>query len=391
MDKQTHSDPATITKVPIGRYITEILYSRNLTPHYLSQKVDFGKKDTVYSCLRDERRLSPNELQQISDILHVPIERLKQTDLEQEAFELRLLVRSKQRSPRAIDLGLKLQKLALGWTEKFDILNDLGSAYYYMDKFPQAHQAWLEALPLAEKIRDTFSETDRLYMVTNNLILTYTQKQDFSALTYLLDKVETAFTFSNPKRAGLLATSSAIIATEMGDYEKAQQKWQEAFEQFERTNDQSLIGKGYHNLAYYEFRVGNFAESHRLFAKALHALTPDPIPHLIAIGDYLKTLIKLKETDTALHMIAVARSIRELESLPDLQAKFHILESVATGNPQLAESVLQITEAGPHLKLMACKWIMHHLSHQGDADKLLRYYKKAEQFDKNVVTHWEEL
>ena len=388
MDTQVANGTLTIEKIGTGRRISEILYDQNSTPRAFCERVSFAKKDTVRACLNDTRYISPKELQEMADLLGYSVDRILQKDTEKSALTLRVAVRSKTPGVDAIDLGKKLLKAALGWTEKCDYLNDLGSAYYYQDRIDEAHECYLDAFKYAKKINEKFYDRERLYMVTSNLTITYTRKKDYMALDNLLHEVEPAFELSDPESAGTIAYSRAVIATNRGDYDLAFQKWTESLRQYEKTENTDLIGRGYHNLAFFFFKFGKYDEARELFARSISSLAPNSRSLHVAIVNCTKNLIKLGEIANAKKMI---ESVLSSELKNEIRARLHILYAIATNNPFEAQKALSLEGITDNTKLCATFLLMDACAAQGDSEGLMRYYINVGNIPKTKLPSWEEL
>lgn len=374
----------------LGRRIAEIIYDKNGSPRDFANRVTFCAKDAFYRSLKGVRYFKPTELQELSQLLRIPLDRITIKDNYMQHFELRNMVKREAPFLRAINLGHQLLESAIGWTEKFNLHNDLGSAYYFLKNFEEAHAHWLEAYSYAEKIHEKFCEPDLLYKVTCNLLISYTDRSEFQALDLFLNKVQPEFRDSNPKRAGTLALSQGMIARNIKDVRKARMKFQESLEHFRKTKDQYLIGIGLHNLAY-DFYLGHdYQNAKLLFEESIHTLTPYEISKSVSILDYVKTLIKLKYLREAREWIQPTIETLEHFDEPNLLAKFYIVDSLASHDPLRCEKVFELSNVNTQVQLVACKLLMSHYSRMDDPENVMRYYKLAETIDSSAtIADWE--
>lgn len=391
MDKQTANGTLTIEKIATGRRISEILYEQSSSPRAFSERVKFASRETVRACLNDTRHISPKELEQMAEALGHSVDRILQRDTEKEAIVLRAEVKSKQPAKETIELGKRLLKVALGWSEKFDYRNDLGSVYFYLGHVEEAHAHYLEAFSYAEKIRDKFHETDRLFMAMSNLLITYRLKKEFISLDHMLNKIEPSFAISNPKRAGAIAYHRAVLAQQRRDFDEAEKKWSESLQHYEKTNNTELIGRGLHNLAHFLFKVGRHNESRELFSQAVKLLTPYPKYLQICLVSCIKNLIKLREYENALKIIESVRNMKDFNPDSNVQAQLYILQAVAEQNPMTAEKALEVRGITEETKLITCLMLMDDCQTIGDAERLVRYYRKVSKILNNSLPSWEEL
>ena len=391
MEMQTANGTLTIEKIPTGRRISEILYEQNSSPSAFRERVTFAKRDTVRHCLNDTRHISPKELQEMADLLGYSVDRILQNDTEKDALALRVAVRSKSSAPETIDLGKKLLKVAIGWSEKFDCHNDLGSAYYYLGQVEKAHEHYLEALNYAEKIRDKFHDIDRLYMAMSNLLITYRLKKEFITLDHLLNKLEPSFVISNPKRAGAIAYHRAVLAEQRRDFDEAEKKWSESLQHYEKTESDELIGRGFQNLAYFLFKMSRHLESRNMFARAIKLLTPYPRYLQICLVNCTKNLIKLQEYESALKMIESVRSLKDFKPDSNTQAQLYVLQAVAEKSPLTAEKALEVKGISDKTKLVACLMLMDYCRTIGDGESMMRYHGNVSKILNSTLPNWEEV
>lgn len=379
-----------IEELPLGRRVADILADKGISPYELSRRLSWGK-DSVYQSLEGKRYIKPSELALISEKIRVSVSRIKQEDTKDKAIELRFLIKSRKATGRAVEIGKSLLSIAVGWTEKFDVLNDLGSAYFFLNDYEEAHRYWSQALPYAEKIRDKFGEAERLYIITTNLVISYRMKKDYSTVSQLLKRVEQNFADFSPRHAGMLCFSQAIMASNMGDDHYANQKLVESLEHFKATLDDLLIGKGLHNLAYHKFLTKDFDSAKDLYDQAIRTLIKHPVPRLISMVDCIKVLIIKKETEAALRMVQWALKSADLDTEPELKAKFELLLSVVTNDPGYAERLVLSERTNKRVLLIACKFLLRYYGERDDAHSVLRYYKIAESIDESASIEWEEL
>ncbi|PWK09008.1 helix-turn-helix domain-containing protein [Tumebacillus permanentifrigoris] len=390
-----HTESCAIGKIPLGRRISEILDERGKAHNVpaFSKRVGISES-TLYRILSGKRTIKPSELAIISKHLKISIERIKQEDTYPLLLELRNLVIEKKNMIRAKDIAQSLLSNAVGYTERFEILNYLGKIHYHLKHYMDSHKAWVEALPHAERIVDVFQDMEPLKKITGNLISSFTKIKDYSGMAVFLQKVHSSFHDSvynlEHEFMGTLCLSYAITAYNLGDKMMVQQKLEKSLEYYIYTGDTVLIGKGQHNIAYHNFLEGKFHQSKSLFEKDLQTLDYLLEPKLIARKDYIKVLLKLNERALAFRLIE--DSLVEVEKIqaPQLKAKLLLLRAVAKNDLKSAEGVLLVEDAGDEQIRLAFKFIMDYYSQINDDKALMKYYKIAgEYLNKSAIFDWE--
>lgn len=389
MQTESISCDDEIEALNLGRRIGEILEEKNISPYAFSQKIGMGK-DTLYSCIRGERYIKPSELETMAKVLKLTIERVKREDSKKRENELQHLIDTKAANGKAVNLALDLLQNAIGWTEKFAILNRLGAAYYYQKQYKKSRDTWLEALSYAQRIAARYQESEPLFKVTSNLISAYNASKNYAGLINLLDELEPELFESDPEYAGTLCLSFAIAAYNVGNLEIVRAKLEQSLSYYQKTGRSILIGKGIHNIAYHEYLIGNNFSANEYFKQAIAVLEQDAEARLVSVKDYIKVLIKLNEKKEAISLaVSALEEIRAL-NLVQLEGKFLMLLAVLKNDTQYAEAVLELEQAGVEQKRLALKFLMDYCSRVDDSVGLMKYYKIAgEYLNKSALFDWE--
>ena len=228
------------TEIAIGQRIGEILEERGsaFSIRAISERIGMSK-DMLARMISGDRYISPTELKQIADGLSLTVARLKQEDTASWVEEVSMLLDKEENFVRVIQIATEMKKIAVGCSERFFVSDALGKAYYLSMQFDKAHEAWLEAKGYAEAINQRYGNTDHLYRVMHNLVLSFIERKDFAGLKELVEKLK--FTFQSvPRRLATLYYSTASAALHVGNYFEARENFLlslEKMQEFGRVND----------------------------------------------------------------------------------------------------------------------------------------------------------
>jgi tetratricopeptide (TPR) repeat protein len=326
-----------VKSVEIGRRIKEILEEKKqgkgnaFSIRAFAKRIGMGK-DMLGDITKGLRPVRPSELEKIAKGLRMSVERLKREDTKQLEEELFSLVQKRTNFKRALELALELLPNAIGITERYEILNNLGAVYYFSKRYKDAHEIWLQALSCAKQINKQYSEIDPLSKVTSNLIITFTHQKDFTGLTRFLNTVEMNFEQFDYEYAGTLSYSLAIANYHTGDTEQYLQKMYQSLDYFRMSGNRRAIGRAEHSVADAEYNLRNYSKAKEMFEMAIQTLSEYSDLIFISIKDYAKTLLKLNHIDESIEVIE--KAIVELKTLQNHQmlAKFFLLHAYATGS-----------------------------------------------------------
>lgn len=370
-----------LVSIPIGRRIGEILEERGsaFSIRAFSTRIGFSK-DMLSRMISGDRYISPSELSKIAEGLSLSIARLKQEDTQEQLSELMLLLENKKNNQRALSIALKIKEVAVGCTERYIVTNELGKAYHALRMYNESHAEWLEAREYAQRIVDKYQDTEPLYNVMNNLVLSFTEQKDIFGLSALVGQLKQVFT-PYPKRLGTLYYSTASTAFFMGNYREARDNYLLALAQFELHGDSIYIGKSEHNVGFAEYKLENYRRAKEHFERAIEKLSEYDEQKLISMKDYIKTLLKLGQKQRAAENISSALQQLELLDLPLRKAQFLLLHAIVHEDLSAAEQVLAAEGIPVSLKLTACKFLMDFYKCIGDAENLMRYYVIADSYE----------
>jgi len=366
--------------IPETRRIAEIIAEKNLTTHALSQRIGIPRS-TLQRLLNGQKPITPSIREKIAAGLMISTDRLRQVDTRKRAVELRSVARYRKKVFRpallhALETAKGLLQAAVGYSERFDVLNDAASIHHLLEQYDLAHKLWMQALPCAEKVLEMFGDKDRLYVATNNLIVSYTHRRDYASLHAMLDKVNAEFFENRPCRAGSLAYAQAISAYETGDTEQYRAKMYESWAFFLKSSSDLQKGKAYHNIAYMEYRLGNYQKALEHYPKAVELLEGYDQFCYLSQKELVKTLLQTGHRPEALEIVRKAVSELERSNLDNLLAKFLFLQSIILEEPSGAERILGLVGDDVSLLNEVYDFLLRHYSKQGNEKKVMLYYKQ---------------
>lgn len=366
----------------IGRRLREIFDERKLSlrafAHYY-----FSSKDVIHRILTGSRLPTKQELVDIAHQLKIPYERLLMVDTQPQMAEVKRLIKNKSNPKRAIQLATDLLPKALGYTEHFTILNHIGAAYHQLANHEQANNTWLQALTYAEKIKTLLDDSECLYKVTFNLILSHSARKDYSKLALLLERLEPLLSTDNPKRLADIIFYQAKLAFDRGDIELFREKIYRSSELYEMTDETRLQDRAKYNIAYAEYMMENFHKAEDLFSSLLENPTAYKDLEFKTRKAYAQTLLKVKKRSKA--KLLIEQSLIELEhlNLPSIQARFLLLHAYTQKDPESAKRVLSMKELEDSLYLIACKCLTEHCIQVQDSEGYMKYRELAGKYQKD--------
>ncbi|MGB8954806.1 MAG: tetratricopeptide repeat protein, partial [Tumebacillaceae bacterium] len=318
----------------LGRRIAEIMEEKGklYTQEFVANGIGISR-DTFRAVLKGSRPIYGTEMRRLSNVLKLPVERIRMTDTLKEAEELLYLLDNVKNKNRALTIAKYLSSVAIGDTEKSETLNNLGRFYFISEQFEEAHSTWLEAYALAKQVFEKYNETGCLFHVITNLSISFSQRKEYSLSAKYLAEVERVFV-SSPKHAGAICYSKAMIAEHLGDLEGTKQNLYQSLTFSEMTQEPIRVGRAELNIAHFEYKNKNYETAKDYIEKAITHLNSDPEIKRIAFKVYAKLLLKMGERERALEIIKTALKEFSGTGIPTLKAKFYILYSIATRDVQ---------------------------------------------------------
>ncbi|TCP59376.1 Hermansky-Pudlak syndrome 3 (HPS3) protein [Tumebacillus sp. BK434] len=379
MSTVEYTATSTLAKIKLGRRISELMTEKGeaYSIRAFAEKVGMNR-ETFRHMLLGTRRIAPSELELISKGLNVSQGRLKQEDTFQKEQELVKFLTGKKRTKmmliRAQELAIELAEVALGLTEKGYSLNNLGRVQFVQEKYEEAHKTWLATYEYAKRIEKEFEDKQLLHLVTSNLMLTFTIRKEYSNIEEMLNLVEDVFS-DDPSKLSMAYYTRMIMNEDRGELEQAKKLAYRSLELFEQTNDNKQIGRALINVAHYEYVLGNYKTSARLLGSAINIVKSFEEILIIALKEYVKSLLQLRDYHLALQIIDEYDSLAQ--DYPEYWGRLQIMRTVAKDDPSCAESVLNNTNLSVNLRYLACKSLMEFYYLKDDGDNAIRYYERA--------------
>lgn len=339
-------------------------------------------RTTFSQMLTGNREIYNFEVEKIAADLKVSVSRVLQGDIANEVVRIEGILKEMSGLNEALEIADRLYSVSVGITERCYALNYVGRVHYELKNYHAAHSSWLEAKLIAGEIEKQFGDSALMQTICKNLMLSYTCMGEYDQAANLVPVVERAFT-DDSQGMGSLCYTLAMIAYQRKDFVKAKNHLLQSYRHYSATDDPKEIGKAEHNLGYIEYRLGNYTDAKQWYERAMLSFKKHPSMRLIPTKDYVKALLKEGEHEQAEFTInGCSNDIREYAS-PDLEAKFELLRSIATGSMNHAIKVLSMDEVNSTLKLITCRYLQTYYSRQDDASSLLHYYKIGEGLSLN--------
>ena len=297
----------------------------------------------------------------------------------------------------ALNKAIDFLPKAAGCTEKFQVLNNLGAIYYLMGKYRLSLSNWLEALPHAEVLMETWSESKPLLDVTSNLVLAYTQLKDFSSLGKLLGTIRTRFDKELPSKfKASISYSRSLAALNIQDFETFKEQMFQHLEHSKHTNDHRALAIAMHNVAVMYERVGELEQAVSAYEEVIgRMMGHDDLKGsnyiFIAQKNYAKTLAKLGRTEEFTALVSKLRSELDRQNLPDTKARVLLVQAYYGNEMECAEEVLHSEGLDIVLKKCAVKILLNYCSNSGDEAGLMKYYKIGDEIGLSPKNEVEDL
>lgn len=377
----SQSEKSITQKIPIGRRIEEIMDEKGgaFSQRAFAPRVGLSK-DTLGRIIDGTRHVKPSEVMRIAAGLALSMTRLKQEDAVLIQNELESLLDKKKDLFRASMLAEKLHTLAIGITERFDSALLNARVLYALGQYDKAHEYLLQSYQHAERIYEKYNETDRLYTSLSKLLITFTVRKEYSRMSEILARVESVFS-SDPVKMANICFSKAMIAEQFGNVEEVRVNLYKSLELHQVTGKQNDIGRAEQNVGYFEFKQKNYEVAKRYLRDSIPKLQGDTHHQLIAIKEYVKTLLKLDETDAAVRWLENA--LQDVEQFPELKGKFYLLFAIAKQDVSYADSIFHIPNVGKSVLRLTCKYLTKHYMKLGDSESVLKYSMIAERYALN--------
>lgn len=382
----------TIDKIPTGRRIAELLQERGdaFSIRAFAERIGINR-ETFRNILKGERAITLPELEKVVEGLHIAEDRLRQLDTKKKEEELASILNATQRNKvmllRAYDIAKELVAVALGATERGYALNNLGRVQYLQKQYDEAHETWLRCLDFAKQLQEQYDDNQLLHFVTANLMLTYAIRKEYSNIEDVLSTVERAL-HNNPQALGMAYFTRMKVLRERGNLEYAKKCAYCSLEHFEQTKDQKQIGIALINVAYCEYLVKNFSASAELLISAIQMLRESENYLVIAVKDYVKTLIKLRDYEAAVRIVEQYEPITREH--PDYWGKLQIMYTILKDDPSYADRISENVRMSSNVRFHACRCLFEFFALKDDDETAMKYYKKGRIFSTSKADFFDE-
>lgn len=387
-----HTASSEVGKVPILRRISELMHEKGdgFSIRAFSSRIGISR-ELLRRILAGDRHITPSTLEKIAQGLGISVERLKQTDTEKQSHELNTLWKAKHRTRamlfRALDIATELVAVSKGVSERAYNLSVLGRVQFELQHYDEAHESFLSAFEHSEKVHELHGDSTLLHLVTSYLMVSYTIRKEYTSILQTLTVVEDIFA-ADPEKMGYAHYTRMKWYEHRGDLDRARRHSYVALECFEKTEDTEQIGKALINVAHFEYLAGNYQKSELALSDAISNLKNREYFYLIAVKEYAKTLIQLKEHAKASQLLD--NHLGKYQGYPDLMAKLQILNTIAKDDPSFAIKVSSDQSVSLNVRYLACKQLMNYFSLKDDSASVMRYYKLGQILTDKKTKFFEE-
>ncbi|KEO85122.1 helix-turn-helix domain-containing protein [Tumebacillus flagellatus] len=393
MSTVEHLIETDLNRIPLVRRILEIMSEKGdaFTIRAFAARLGISR-EYLRLMTNGERPIAPAMLTKIAEGLGMTVVRLKQLDTVKQEQELQAFLKGKARTKvmieRAESIAFELVRLAQGATERAYSLKNLGRVQFLKQKYDDAHQTWLQALELAKSVYEKFEDTTLLHPITENLMISYCIRKEFSGAEEMLQHVERVAA-TNFKALGMIAYTRMRIQEMRGEIKLAREYAYRSLEYFQRTENSKQIGTAYINVAHFEFETGDYRASANALEQAMKYAEgfEDILVHVVK--DYVKTLLKLREFESARSVIQTHENMAK--DYPLYWGKLQIMKTVAFDDPSFADRLVQDGSANVQIRYFASKCLLEFYALKGNAEMALSYYEKVRIFSNTKSEFLEEV
>ncbi|MFD2170973.1 hypothetical protein [Tumebacillus lipolyticus] len=380
-----YTETIIIGKIPIGRRISEIMQEKGNAFSIRAFAERLGvNRETFRLTLTGDRPITLSLIEKIAYSLGVTEGRLRQLDTFKKEEELVSLLKTNKRTKvmliRAHTLALELVEVALGATERGFAYNNLGRVQFLLHEHEEAHETWKKALAFAKTMGKAFDDTRLLKIVSENLILTSVSQRDYGGAEEMLQLVEKS-SADDPNALGMVAFARMVMSSERRKLDHSKKYAYLSLEHFNNTNDKKQIGHALINVAKIEYLLGNYEESAKVLRSALNVINDFEDILVLAVKNYVRSLIKLHDYNEAIRIVDQYESITK-EYLEYWQ-KMQIMYTVLKDDPKYAEQVSADIHATAAVRALACKCLFEFFAKHGDSESALRYYELERKYSRD--------
>jgi tetratricopeptide (TPR) repeat protein len=376
---------STIGRIQIGRRIAELMQERGdaFSIRAFAERIGMNR-ETFRTILTGDRPITLPELEKVTRGLGISEERLRQMDTFKKEEELVALLKANTRTKvmlmRAQSIAQELVEVALGATERGFAYNNLGRAQFLLQQYEDAHRSWKQAYEYGKKIQKAYNDSRLVKIVSENLMMTCARLRDYGGADEMLQLVEQT-SADDHNALGMVAYARMVMYGDRGSLEQAREYAYLSLEHFSKTNNKKQIGHGHINVARIEYLLGNYAVSAEILASALEIV--NDFDHMLVrvVKDYVRTLIKLRDYDTAIQVVEKYEPVTK--QFPEYWGKMQIMYTVLKDDPKYADQISKDLHASVEVRSLACKCLFEYYAKRGDSESALRYYELERKYSRD--------
>lgn len=371
-----------LDKIPVGRRIMEIMQEKGAayTISAMANRLGFSR-ETLRLMLKGGRDMYTFELENIAKDLKISIDRIMQTDIYEEAQELRTHLDIGSNTQRCLELSAKFTEVAIGLSERVIVANELARGYYQARDMQMAIETLTNTMPDAQTIFEKYREPDILMWVIGNLISAKTIEGKYSNFPELIAQVEPHYQ-TNPKLAAIICYCVAQYKLEgIGDIAGAREQHYQSLRYYEQHGVPISVANSQLNVAIFEDRQKRYDEAKRLFQESLGVFRAHDNLYAQAVHarEYGKMCIRLGEMEEAIDVIEwVLARIEEQPGIlhSGMEAQLHLLLGIAKSDLSYATSILDNKTGSKGVQKIAFKFISDHYEDQGDLASKMQHEQR---------------
>lgn len=357
--------------------VAEICKEKNIdfSVRSLAAKANINR-EVFRKMINGEKTATLGDVKELAMALDITPERLLQEDIRPYVDELESLLKSPVSAGQALELSEKIREVAIGVTERFHANYYLGRAYFDLRRYQEAQNVWVEALKDAREL-DSKTTINQVLM---KLMVAYTKtRETFDGIDGIDELIEYFELKSDtPQKLAQLYYAKAAQHEKDNKLDEALRNMNLALEQRKKAGDVASIGVEEHNVAHFEYKLGNYeaAKSYLESAidktKALDASTRGRV-----YKDLGKTLIKLHEFESASKYVKEALEFPNLDS--EVCVKLKIVLAEAEDDHTLALDALHIQGIDNTTTELVYEYLLDYFNRKDMPVEFLTYYRKRFQ------------
>ncbi|MGZ4123252.1 MAG: tetratricopeptide repeat protein, partial [Tumebacillaceae bacterium] len=320
--------------IPLGRRINEIMLEKGsaYTISAMAKRLEINR-ETLRLMLKGEREIYTFELEKIAKDIHVPVERILQSDVVEDSRRIHEIMVKVPDPQEAKKIATRLVSVAIGYTERGITFNLLLNAHGWSWELDEVIKIYKKALPIAELIIDKFGDSTVFWYLTLNLSNAQHANKDYKGFEETLTMCKSYHTDDIRVLGVLTCQWARLFEFQYGDLEGAQEKYYQALSYSTQTGNPNSIGNMSYHVGNFEYRQGRHEKACELFTTTLKNLR-DQVHHYSRLNfdrDYAKVLIRMQRTSEASEFLSESLQIYQTryEQEPASKAQALLLLAIA--------------------------------------------------------------